>query len=287
MDWEALREKTLGEVGTTLAVEGAGVSVGLLGAGFIGRQIENIVMGKTGTLQNYVTTGDPLTTKFKAWASNNIPKIGVWYLMRNYAKVEPGETVTPGKEIAVDAKKAIAGSVVFDSVIRLLNSGVPAGPYKLFGYDVLGSDTGNGKQTQALQADMQRLIQENSALRTELNKALQRIASTPTPVAIPAPTVQTQAWGPQQAQPAPQPIVQATPPVIRYQPVVQAPIQVSPAPAPVAVQPAPPAIVERERKYGFMQYETTPPVTQERERKYGFSSAGNGEKGVAAMFGML
>lgn len=265
-----LREKTLGEVASTLATEGIGVGAGFIGASTVGRRIEDYLMGATPVIPT-----SSLTDKVKGWAYNNVPKILGWYLLRNYASVAPGEPMTSGKEILVDAKKAIAGSVAFDTILRLVNSGVPVhdpSSYKLLG----GQDTGANKTlapapspapAQAnLQTDIQKLIQENSALRTELNKALQRLASAPAPV------VQAQTPVAQ----VPMPVAQA-PPVVRYQPV--APTQ----PAPVRVQqPEMPAYYPeiRERKYGFME---TPPAVAERERKYGFAT---NEGDIASMFGM-
>jgi hypothetical protein len=287
MDWEALRERTLGEVGTTLATEGIGVAGGLVGASFVGRQIERVVMGKAQGEATVAST-DPLTTKIYAWAANNVPKLAGWYLLRNYARIEPGEMVTPTKEITVDAKKAFAGSFVFDTLIRLSNHGVPVGPVSFMGIDWLGEDAKQAQtQSTALQADMQRLIQENSALRSELNKALQRIASGP---AI-APAQQVVQTAPIPPQATVQPVVHTAPapapaPIVRYQPAQAAPAPVvRPAQAaptvtyteqrPMAVrraeevppvayaQPVPPAVSERERKYGFMQFDITPPAVQE------------------------
>lgn len=264
-----LREKTLGEVASTLATEGIGVGAGFIGASTIGRRIEDYLMGTT-----VIAPTSSITDKVKGWAYNNVPKVLIWYLLRNYASVTPGEPMTTGKEILVDAKKAIAGSVAFDTILRLVNSGVPVhdpSGYKLLG----GQDTGANKAlapapspapAQAnLQADVQKLIQENSALRTELNKALQRLASapvgTPTTYVPPAPIV---------AQPAP-----AAPPVVRYQPA-------APPAAPVRMQEEIPAYYPeiRERKYGFME---TPPAVAERERRYGFAT---NEGEIASMFGM-
>lgn len=307
MDWEQLREKTLGEVGTALASEGIGVAGGFLGAAFVGRQVENILV------KTPVTEASSATEKIVAWVANNAPKVGLWYLLRDYA-VHPGEEVTPTKEIASDARKAMSGSLVFDTVLRLANHGVNPATVNLWGYQIM---TGNEKQ--APQADVQRLIQENSALRAELNKALQRLAApAPTPAIAPVHAHQPQApvhvsVHPQQpvrtaavprAAPAP---AQAPAPVVRYQPVqaaTPAPRAVAPAPVvryqPVQTQqpPAvydrekeygfmqPPAVEERERRYGFMQYETTPPAVQERQRKYGFASMSE-EKDIAKVFGML
>lgn len=282
-----LREKTLGEVASTLATEGIGVGAGFIGASTIGRRIEDYMMGAV-----VITPTSSLTDKVKGWAYNNVPKVLAWYLLRNYATVAPGEPLTSGKEILVDAKKAIAGSVAFDTILRLVNSGVPV--HDPSGYKLLGGQGAEANKTLApapspapaqanLQADVQKLIQENSALRTELNKALQRLASTPAPA--PAPIMQAPVPVAQpvrvQAPPvqAPAPVQAQAPPVVRYQPVAQA----APVAAPVrAQQPEAPAYYPeiRERKYGFMD---APPAVAERERRYGFAT---NEGEIASMFGM-
>jgi hypothetical protein len=302
MDWEQLREKTLGEVGTSLVAEGAGVTAGFIGAAIVGRQIQNRVKNDADIVSS--------TDKIMAWSANNLPKVAMWYLLKKYAAVEPGEALTPMKEATVDAKKAISGSIIYDTIIRLANGGRNPGDVKLWGYQIMSGEPQKSVQSSS-QADIQRLIQENSALRAELNKALQRLATPAVPpapqVAAPLP-VQT---APVQAQP-PQIVQQAPPPVIRYQPVTPPVVSYTPAPQPAPVyraaapivqveQKAPiiraeevakaqpqgsPAIAERERQYGFMQFEQTPPAVQEREKRFGFMKSG-GEKEVAAMFGML
>ncbi len=321
MDWEQLREKTLGEVGTTLVAEGAGVTGGFLAAGFLGRQIQDRIKPDGAIVST--------TDKLVAWSANNVPKIAMWYLLKKYASVEPGETLTPMKEATVDAKKAVAGSIIFDTLVRLSSGGQNPASVTLFGYRLL---SGAPEKSASSQADNQRLIQENSALRAELNKALQRLATPAVPPAPPAPQVvhppviqQPMQSAPvvhvqQPVQPAPvvhvqqqpmyqqpmQPPVQVVqqaapqpPPVVRYQPVTppvipyQAPptqtaqpVQVHVQPQPVAAQPVPPAISERDRRYGFMQYDQTPPAVQERQKQFGFMKSGE-EKDIAAMFGML
>ena len=315
MDWEQLREKTLAQVGTALVTEGAGTAGGFVGAAFVGRQIQNFVMPDT-------SIGGTFTNAALAWAANNLPKAAIWYLTRKYA-IEPGETVTPTKEVISDARKAFAGSIVFDTLMRLTNGGVNPANATILGWQVLGSGPAQAPEAQkSMQADVQRLIQENSALRAELNKALQRLATPAVPPAPPAPVQAPVQVAPApvthiaapapvvQAQPIvqPAPVVQAQPvtqpPVIRYQPVAPpaAPV-VRPAPvvqpAPVmqpspvrraeeivAQQPIPPAVSERERRYGFME-NVTPPVVQERQKKYGFMRGSGEEKEIAAMFGML
>src|SRR3990167_4634167 len=307
MDWEQLREKTLGEVGTSLVAEGAGVTGGFLLAGFVGRQIQDRVKS-----DDAVTASPTATNKVMAWTANNVPKLALWYLLKKYTVIEPGETLTPMKEATVDAKKAVAGSIVFDTLVRLSQGGINPARIDLFGYRLLGAEPQKPVQSSS-QADIQRLIQENSALRAELNKALQRLAAPvaqpapqmvaqqplPAPVQI-APAVQTQL--PQVFQQAPPPVIryqpvppvapqvyqQAPPPVIRYQPappvVSYTPVQ-QPAPVRAAAQP----IVQVEQKPPMVRAEEitpvpyspgqpfapyaaqpAPPAVQERERKYGF-----------------
>ncbi len=281
MDWEQLRERTLGEVGTALVSEGLGVTGGFIGAAIVGRQIQNRVKSDDAVL------ADPTASnKVMAWSANNVPKLAMWYLLKRYADVEPGEALTPMKEATVDAKKAISGSIIYDTIIRLANGGTNPGDVKLWGYQIMSG--GPQKSVQSSQADTQRLIQENSALRAELNKALQRLA-TPTQAVAPAPVVRTSPAPVVNVSPTPQ-VVQQAPPVVRYQPAVPPVVSYSAPPvAPVrqaTAQPIPPAVSERERKYGFMQSDQTPPGVQERERKFGFMRAGE-EGNVASMFGML
>jgi hypothetical protein len=280
-----MREKTLGEVGTALASEGLGVTGGFLGAGVLGRQIQNRIKSDADVAAN-----PTISNKIMAWSANNVPKIALWYLLKKYAPVEPGEVLTPVKEATVDAKKAVAGSIIFDTIVRLSNGGQNTGTVSIFGYQLLSGSPETQKSASS-QADTQRLIQENSALRSELNKALQRLAQPP----LPAPVAQA----PQVATPVqapPQQIYQQAPPVIRYQPVTPPTVSYIPAPpaqAPAPVQRAseevavqtPPVVSERQKKYGFMNFEQTPPAVQERQAKYGFMKGG--EKDIASMFGML
>lgn len=308
MDWEGLREKTLGEVANTLVTEGVGVGAGFIGASTIGRRIEDYMLTPAQTAELDVTNPAPAswTTIFKGWAYNNVPKLVGWYVIRKYVPETP-ETRT--QEVLADAKKAIAGSVVFDTLLRTTNHGKPV--HDPSGYKLLGGK-GEPVRTAAPQADMQRLIQENSALRTELNKALQRLAApapAPQPVYVQAPApqpvyVQTPAQAPQVTVQSQPPVVNVAPPaapVVRYQPAVPydaAPPRRAPAPvrrmeeqAPPIVrveqqQPQPPAVSERERRFAFMPTYHAPPEVKQREQKYGFAGKSS-EKEIAAMFGML
>lgn len=309
MDWEQLREKTLGEVGTTLVAEGAGVTGGFLAAGFLGRQIQDRIKSDDAIVST--------TDKLVAWSANNVPKIALWYLLKKYANVEPGETLTPMKEATVDAKKAVAGSIIFDTLVRLSSGGKNPASVTLFGYRLL-SGAPEEQKSASSQADIQRLIQENSALRTELNKALQRLA-TPPPAPQPAPQVAApppmQAPQPpqivQQAPPAPQPVIRYQPvapqvvqqappaPQVRYQPVAPPMVSYTPAQQAPVQRASPPPIVQIEQRpvvraeevrppaarteqippysrvpyspgQPFAPYAQAPPAVQERERKYGF-----------------
>ena len=303
MDREQLSEKTLGEVGTSLATEGVGVAGGLVGAAMVGRIIQGYIMPDANIAGN-------ITNMAMAWAGNNLPKLGIWYLTRKYA-VEPGEAVTPTKEIVSDARKALAGSVVFDTLIRLGNGGANPASVNIGPYQIMGSGPSPEIQ-KSQQADVQRLIQENSALRTELNKALQRLATQPVqaqqqPMVQQPMVQQPMAQQPMAQQPMVQPAApeptQAAPPVVRYTPVVPysaVPPYGSPIPpysAPpvvkteqrppmvraeeIVTQPTPPAVQERQRRFGQMQ----PPHIQERQKKYSFM-AGE-EQSIASAFGML
>ncbi len=255
------RKFSMSDVFSTLATEGTGVGVGFIGASTVGRRIEDYF------IKTPLTASSPSETKLKGWAANNLPKALVWFFLRWKATPEPGKKWTTGEEIAVDARKAIACSIVFDSLMRLANSGVPVhdpSKWKLLGGS--GEVEGMNANMQAQNQDeIQKLIQENSALRGELNKALQRLASSPM-----QPRIE-------------RPMAPMAPPVVSYQPVEPQAVRYQPV---QQVNVETPAIRTaeypeiRERKYGFME---TPPAIAERERKYGFAT---NEGEIANMFGM-
>lgn len=154
-----LGSTTLKEVGHALTGEGLGVAVGLIGAGFLGRRVQNYF------ITDAQVTADPTLMNYvKAWAGNNGPKLALWYFMRDRAR----------SELTIDAKKAVAGSVVFDTIMRGFNKGTNPATAIVGGYEVLGN--GGRMQAAGTSGDVQRVIQENSALRTELSHALQRLA---------------------------------------------------------------------------------------------------------------
>lgn len=164
VDYEALSKRTLGEVKEALTTSGVGVAGGLVLGGAIGRFVQNRVKSDTD-----VTAAPTLGNYAMAWGGNNVPKIALWYLTRRYAS----------SELTIDGRKALMGSVVFDTLMRLLNKGINPASAFIGTYQVLGSsDVGTPG---APAGDVQKLIQENSALRAELNKALERLGEAGLP----------------------------------------------------------------------------------------------------------
>ena len=170
-----------------------------------------------------------------AAAANNVPKIIAHGLMHKYDATSEG-----GK----DATKALMGSVAYDVLLRIANKGVNPASVDLGGYRVLGNGSGLDQGT------TQRLIQENGILRTELNKAMQKLASG------------------QEVRALPQyPRGPGSPSDFQY----------GGAPSPAVEQrqrkygamPWTPDVMERERRFGSMPYEQNPTKTS-REKKYGF-----------------
>lgn len=236
MDWTGLRERSLGEVATTLVTEGGGTAGGFIGGAFVGRQVQNMVK-KDETIVD-------LTDKLLAWGSNNGPKLLLWWLGRGYQPAGIwGEAVS-------DGRKALAGSFVFDTLMRLSHGGKNPATAYLWDWQVLGNGEGTGPGTSGVSGAY---IQENSALRAELNKALQKLADLQVP-------------GTEQ-----------------YRQIYPRGMEQS------GLQPMPPDVAERQRKYQAMEQErlqATPPAIQERERKYAFMGfKENSENAVAALCG--
>lgn len=164
-DYTELGGRTLKDVGQALTGEGLGVAGGFILASGIGRIFQNKYMTDA-----EVAANPNVTNYAKAWAGNNVPKLGLWLLLRKYAT----------SEITIDAKKAAAGSVVFDTVMRALNQGTNPASASIAGFQVLGNGTGTvqGAGSGGVSSvDVQKLIQENQGLRSELNKALQRLTA--------------------------------------------------------------------------------------------------------------
>lgn len=243
MDFEDIKRIPLGDVASAIVKEGGAVTGGLLAAGFAGRQLENMLMGTTP-----VTPTSSLIDKAKAAGANLAPKVVGWYLLR-------GRTGA-----AEDARKGVVTSAAFDLLMRLTNSGVNPATATVMGYQVLGDGSIVGVSS-ANPDGVQRLMQENGALKTEVN----RLRSVGIQV--------------QQIPYAASPMDPRLPPY-------------------VGSQTMPPA--ERERKFAFMQPAvpgvTQPPGTGQRERRYGFTGetsvmSSGGRPGAAyvqagKMFGM-
>jgi len=163
MEFGKISKMSVGEVVQGTATEGGAVVAGLFGAGFIGKQIENMV--KTGVLPT-----SPVMDKLMAYVANNGPKIALYYIVRK----EGGQYL---KGFEKDLGKGMLASVMLDTVVRANNSFAPTPLFQLFGYDVLGTPSAGTNVTPQMQQNMQKVLQENSSLRAQLNSALQRVAS--------------------------------------------------------------------------------------------------------------
>lgn len=216
-----------GIVSATKAIgtEGLGVAGGFIAGGVLGRQVENMVMKG-----NPVTPTSTLKEKVKGYLANNAPKVLAYVVARKY---------DAHTETTRDAAKALLGSVAYDTILRLANKGYNPADISIGGYRVLGDNT-------------QQLVQENSILRGELNKALAQLA------------------GPDSSYD------------FRY----------GGAPSPAVAErqrkfgamPLTPDVMERQRRFGAMPFEQNPDKTS-RERRYGFMTYPT-DTSVGATFAM-
>lgn len=208
-----------------MAEEGFGVAGGFIAGGILGRQFENAL------IKVPVTATDGVGKKFLAAAANNVPKIVGHALMKKY---------DAGSEGTKDAAKALLGSVAYDVLLRIANKGVNPASVDLGGYRILGNGAGLN------QSSVQRLIQENSVLRTELNKAMQKLAGgqVRTLPGVPDSSRDFQYGGPPS-------------PAVEYRQ------------RKYGAMPWTPDVMERERRFGAMPFEQNPTKTS-REKKYGF-----------------
>ena len=154
---------TVGEVTKTAATEGGAIVAGMLGSGVLGKRIE--VMVKPG-----VVPDSPAMDKIIAWTGNNAPKLAAWYMVK-----KEGEKFLGG--YGPDIGKGILASVALDSITRGANDFAPKDTLSIGGIALLGNQTEN-----ASSGNMQKVLQENSSLRNQLNGALQRVASATSPV---------------------------------------------------------------------------------------------------------
>ena len=158
MEFGKLKTMSVNEVVTGVATEGGAVVAGLVGAGFAGKQFENIVKPD-------VLPTSPALDKAIAYIGNNGPKVVLYMLLRGQGEKGVGGY---GKDMG----KGVLGSVVMDTLMRSGKNFAPGDTFKLFGYDIM-----SGSTPPKTQENMQRVLQENGSLRQQLNSALQRIAS--------------------------------------------------------------------------------------------------------------
>ncbi len=237
-----IKKMSVEDAAKTVATEGGAVVAGLVGAGFVGKQLEKN-LGTVGS--KTATTASTMVDKALAYTVNNGPKVLLYLFLRGQ-----GDKVPYGKDMG----KGVLGSVVLDTLMRTGNHFAPGTTFKLFGYDVMGSPITSA--TPQLQENMQKVLQENSSLRQQLNGALQRIASaspnvtvTPVQAAANFPPDHDRQYG----------MMQSTP-----------------------------EAEDRRKRFGAM----TPPIEDERNRKYGamdrakLNFAGETES-IASAYGML
>lgn len=253
------RERDLKQFTKEVTSEGIGIGGGFIAGGLVGRQVENILVKEP------VDEFSPISKKLLAWAANNGAKFALYWLAKRY---------DAGSEITKEATKALAGSVVYDTVLRIANKGYNPAEVYLAGYRVLGA---NGTTP----ANVQKLVQENSLLRTELNKALQRLAGV-------ASDVQIRQMPANPDKPGDFKYGASTmDPYERQRRYGSMPVGIDSMPIPPGMNamPTSPAVSERQRKYGSMPFEQ-PPDRSGRQRRYGFS-APTEENSMYEMFGML
>lgn len=298
-------------------IEGGAIVAGLIGASFLGRTIE-------GYVKPNVTKNSSTMDKIVAWGANALPKLGLYKVLEEHSRRQEDRT---RNLVLADAKKAALASVFLDTAIRLSNGGVNTLSAKILGFDILNAGRANmsGNRMTNISGDLQKVIQENSVLRGQLNQALQRLASSPAQqVRQPINITPTQPINIRSTQPM-QPVISSAP-VVRVQPLNVPPDhdrQYGMMQTPEAVErrrrygAMDPSTVEfgfageaedrrkrygsmdpgfagepadRRRRYGAM--ESVPPAISERDRKYNFMSKGKfnfagEEDSIAALYGML
>ncbi len=231
-----IKKMSVEDAAKATLTEGGAVVGGLFVAGFAGKQLENIV-------KKDVLPTSPLGDKLIALGANLVPKVAMYLILKGQ-----GERGLGG--YGKDMGKGALASIVLDGVIRAGNDFAPKSVYSIKGYSVLGEKLSAPQS----QETTQKLLQENSSLRQQLNGALQRIASaspnvTVTPVQTAFPPDHDRQYG----------MMQSTP-----------------------------EAEDRRKKFGAM----TPPIEDERNRKYGamdrakLNFAGETES-IASAYGML
>lgn len=242
------RDRGLIELGNEIVTEGIGIGGGFIAGGLVGRRVENLL------IKTPVDPSSTLAQKLTAWAVNNGSKAVLYVLSKHYDYKT---------EITREATKALAGSIVYDTILRLANDGYNPASVSIGSYRILGSND---------PAVLQRTLQENSLLRTELNKALQRLAGIDRPLAEKI-----------NAEIQSNPARPDSPQDFKYGG------DISPAVANrqrnYGAMPWTPDVMERQRRYGAMPFEQNPSKTN-RERAFGFMEPHETRTNVAQMFNM-
>ena len=152
---------TLGESAKTLVDEGLVTAGTFIGTSFVGGQTEKIGLPKDADGNPIsITDVSPTGDKIKAWAANNVPKVLAWFYLRKHV------TGLPEDSMYEDASKALATSVMYDTLVRVSNKGVAPMYPTIFG---LGDDGAITEDTQSLSSeDVHRILQENAALKQQI-----------------------------------------------------------------------------------------------------------------------
>lgn len=232
MEFGRTFSKRSGEAITTALVEGGGVALGLVASGTIGKMVEK-------TVKKGVTKDSKTMDKIVAYFSNNLPKVGLYVILKKIGPIDPQSPGNMTELMLVDAKKATIASVALDSLIRIGNRGAP-GNLKVFNLDILGEDKIVNVTDPGIQDNIQKLIQENSTLRSQLNQSLSKLASV------------------QQSTPALQQVVAAS-----QSTTPQSATRI------ITNQPHP----DHDRRFGMMSATATVGEPEDRRKKYGAMEA--------------
>ncbi len=128
---------------TNVLTDSLKIGGGFAVAGFAGRYVENKA------LTTPVTSTSSMTDKLIGWAANNAPKIVGYIALSSTSK---------------DIASGMLGSAIVDSMLRYVNNGPNPINITIKDYRIMNNDN-------------QKLIQENSVMRSQLNNTLQKIAS--------------------------------------------------------------------------------------------------------------
>jgi hypothetical protein len=244
MTFETARQK-LGQSASTALIEGGAVIGGLFIGGMAGKRVEKVF--KSG-----VTTSSPMQDKILAYVANNATKGLIWYGIKKYVEDPTADARTDmPTAMLVDGRKGLMASIALDTFGRITNQFAPK-PFRVWNIDIMGEDASRSNgNVQQLQSNVQRMVQENSSLRSQLNQAMSKLAS--------APTVNVRELAPPQSHDTRFGMMQSTPEAENRRKNYGA--------------MAPPLIEERERRFGAMN-------------KAGLQFAGETDS-VASMYGML